>query len=164
MIRDYLEQALHGIRDYQRDCPQHGAYSKALEAVCETMETFLRYHFTIPDASVDTERKELLEAIGNLDLSAITVARERFFLALGCLYRSPTLDVEAMAVALAELIRHHAADERLRWCDDGRVRIMIQKVLPFRSAGQRKRFRVALNECLASMGWKEDKPGLWARV
>jgi hypothetical protein len=73
-------------------------------------------------------------------------------------------DVEALAAALVELIRHRASDERLCWYDDGRVRVLVEKVLPFRSAGQSKRLQVALTELLTAMGWQEDKSGIWTQM
>ena len=164
MISDVLADALSQIREYQRECPHHDSHSTAINAVCETMDSLCRYFFTIPGPAVASERNDLLMAIGNLDLSAIKVSSARLFLALGCLYRSPTPDVEALAAALVELIRHRASDERLRWYDDGRVQVLVEKVLPFHLAGQSKRLQVALTELLTAMGWQEDKSGIWAQM
>jgi hypothetical protein len=66
-----------------------------------------------------------------------------------------------LAEEVAGLILRHQEDERLWWYEDGRVRVLIGKVLPDGSAvaqtlaGRRKRFRAALRERLAGEGWRE---------
>jgi hypothetical protein len=75
--------------------------------------------------------------------------------------RQPRLDVRALAEEVASLILRHQGDGRLRWYEDGRVRVLIGKVFPDGSAvaqtlvGRRKRFRQALREWLAVEGWME---------
>lgn len=71
------------------------------------------------------------------------------------------LDVEALAEEIVALIVSRKEDDRLRWYKDGRVRVLIGKVLPEGSAvkqtlaGRRKRFRAALKERLEWCPWKE---------
>src|SRR5262245_11833290 len=71
------------------------------------------------------------------------------------------LDVRALAEEVASLVLHHQEDGRLRWYEDGRVRVLIGKVLPKGSAakptlaGRRKWFREALRQRLAAEGWLE---------
>lgn len=73
------------------------------------------------------------------------------------------LDVEALAEEIAALIVSRKEDDRLRWYEDGQVRVLIGKVLPEASAvkqtlaGRRKRFRAALAERLAAEGWHEGE-------
>jgi hypothetical protein len=75
--------------------------------------------------------------------------------------RQPRLDVGALAEEVAGLILRQQEDELLWWYEDGRVRVLIGKVLPDGSAvaqtlaGRRKRFRAALRERLAVEGWRE---------
>jgi hypothetical protein len=73
----------------------------------------------------------------------------------------PRLDVRALAEEVANLILRHQEDDRLRWYEDGRVRVLVGKVLPDGSAAtqtlaeRRKLFRQALRERLAAEGWQE---------
>jgi hypothetical protein len=75
--------------------------------------------------------------------------------------RQPRLDVRALAEEVASLILHHQEDERLQWSEDGRVRVVVGKVLPDGSAvaqtlaGRRKRLLGALRQRLAVEGWQE---------
>jgi hypothetical protein len=75
--------------------------------------------------------------------------------------RQPRLDVRALAEEVASLILRHQEGGRLRWCEDGRVRVLVGKVVPDDSAvaqtlaGRRKRFRQALRERRAAEGWQE---------
>lgn len=71
------------------------------------------------------------------------------------------LDVRLLAEEIAKLILLRQEDYRLKWYDDGRVRVLVGKVLPDGSAvtqtlaGRRKRFRAALRERLVVEGWKD---------
>lgn len=75
--------------------------------------------------------------------------------------RQPRLDVRPLAEEVASLILLRQEDDRLKWYDDGRVRVVVGKVLPDGSAvtqtlaGRRKRFHEALGEPLAVEGWRE---------
>lgn len=75
------------------------------------------------------------------------------------LYRmAPRLDVKPIAREISELILSNKKDERLKWYDDGRVRVEIGKVIPDWAAkqtttGRRKRFRTELNRLLDRHGW-----------
>jgi hypothetical protein len=66
--------------------------------------------------------------------------------------RQPRLDVRALAEEVTSLIVRHQEDGRLRWYEDGRVRVLVGKVFPDASAvartlaGRRKRFREALGQ------------------
>ena len=72
---------------------------------------------------------------------------------------APRLDVKPIAREIAELILSNKKDERLKWFDDGRVRVEIGKVIPDWTAatqtivGRRKRFRTQLNKLLDGHGW-----------
>jgi hypothetical protein len=84
------------------------------------------------------------------------------------------LDVRPLADEIAQLIVSRKKDERLRWADDGSVRVLIGKVLPEGSAvketlaGRRKRFRAALRERLVMVKWQEcefhSKVAIFARA
>lgn len=69
------------------------------------------------------------------------------------------LDVEATAEEIAGLIVTGKEDDRLQWYKDGRVRVLVGKVLPEGSAakqtlaGRRRRFRAALTERLERECW-----------
>ena len=82
--------------------------------------------------------------------------------------RQPRLDVGALAEEGASLILRHQEGGRLKWYEDGRVRVVVGKVLPGGSAvaqtlaGRRKRFRTALRERLAAHGWKEVGANVFA--
>lgn len=84
--------------------------------------------------------------------------------------RQPRLDVQQLAEEVANLIVQHQQDERLRWYEDGRVRVLVGKVLPDGSAvaqtlaGRRKGFRAALRERLAVEGWQEVGVNVYERV
>jgi hypothetical protein len=76
---------------------------------------------------------------------------------------SPTrarLDVRPLVEEVARLIVSRQEDDRLRWGADGRVRVLLGKVLPEGSAvrqtlaGRRKRLRAALTERLGREGWR----------
>jgi hypothetical protein len=71
------------------------------------------------------------------------------------------LDVRPMAEEIGRLIIDQQVDGRLRWSEDGTVRVLIGKILPERSAvpktlgGRRKRFRQRLDELLRHEGWRK---------
>lgn len=75
--------------------------------------------------------------------------------------RQPRLDVAAIAEEIVSQIVNRQEDHRLKWYEDGRVRVLVGKVLPEESvvkqtlATRRKRFRSALKERLAHHGWQE---------
>jgi hypothetical protein len=71
------------------------------------------------------------------------------------------LDVRPLAEEVATLVVAGQEDERLKWYEDGRVQVVVGKILPGRSgpkqtvAGRRKRYRAALKVRLAEQGWDE---------
>lgn len=73
--------------------------------------------------------------------------------------RQRPLDVNPLADEVADVILQHAEDARLKWVNQGTVRVKIGVILPKGSAvketlaKRRKRFRVALAERLAREGW-----------
>jgi hypothetical protein len=75
--------------------------------------------------------------------------------------RQPRLDVGPLADEVATAILHRQKDGRLQWYKGRLVRVLIDRVLPDGSAvtqtlaGRRKRFREALRERLALVGWEE---------
>jgi hypothetical protein len=84
--------------------------------------------------------------------------------------RQPRLDVRALAEEVASLVLGHQKNGRLKWYEDGRVRVLVGKVLPGGSAvaqtlaGRQKRFREALRDRLAAEGWQEVGVNVFARV
>lgn len=74
--------------------------------------------------------------------------------------RQPRLNVEPIAHDISRLIVGYKSDERLKWHKDGRVRVLIGKILPERSAvkqtlnGRRRRLRKAITRYLDVAGWK----------
>jgi hypothetical protein len=71
------------------------------------------------------------------------------------------LDVCPLAKEVAGRIVARQDDHRLKWKEDGSVKVLVDKVLPAGSAvkqtlmGRRERFREALKERLADEGWQE---------
>ncbi len=71
------------------------------------------------------------------------------------------LKVEPIAEEIVRLIKARQKDDRLKWHDDGRVRVLIGVILPKGSAvkqtleGRRRRFTKALKERLNAEGWRE---------
>ena len=77
------------------------------------------------------------------------------------------LDVRPVADEIARLIVSRADDARLKRYDDGRVRVLIGKIIPADSAvkqtldGRRRRFRNALTGLLENLGWCEVNANLY---
>jgi hypothetical protein len=77
--------------------------------------------------------------------------------------------VRALAEQVASRILRQQADGRLLWQEDGRVRVLVGKVLPGGPAlkqtlvGRRKQFRQALRDRLAVEGWMEVGVNVFAR-
>lgn len=73
----------------------------------------------------------------------------------------PRLDVGPLAEEIFQLIARREGDGRLKWGGDGRVRVLVGKILPEGSVpkqtleGHRKRFREALSVLLVNAGWNE---------
>ena len=71
----------------------------------------------------------------------------------------PKLNVMPIAEEICKLILSGKEDERLKWYDDGRVRINIGKIIPDKNtaaqtvSGRRKRFKKALSDILHKEGW-----------
>ena len=74
----------------------------------------------------------------------------------------PRLDVTPLAETVAELIVNGERHDWLKWHSPERVRVLVGKILPERSAvkqtlaGRRRRFWAALYEKVESMGWHGD--------
>jgi hypothetical protein len=81
----------------------------------------------------------------------------------------PRLDVASIAEEIAAQVVNRQDDHRLKWYADGRVRVLIGKILPEGSAvkqtlaARRRRFWAALAERLADKGWKEVKGSVFER-
>jgi hypothetical protein len=75
--------------------------------------------------------------------------------------RQARLDVGPLAEEIASLIVKGKKDPRLKWNDEGSVRVLVGEILPEGSAakqtlvGRRKRFREALSVSMAGRGWDE---------
>jgi hypothetical protein len=74
---------------------------------------------------------------------------------------SKRIDTGKLAAEVFGRIVEHAVDQRLKWYPDGRVHVLIGKIIPTHSAAKqavpkrRKRFTNALRELLIDAGWKE---------
>lgn len=81
----------------------------------------------------------------------------------------PRLDVDPIAEEVASQIVNRQDNQRLKWYTDGRVRVLVGKILPEGSAvkqtlaARRKRFRAALRERLAGQGWHECGVNVYMR-
>jgi hypothetical protein len=79
------------------------------------------------------------------------------------------LDVAPIAEEIVAQIVNRQEDHRLKWYADGRVRVLIGKILPEGSAvkqtlaARRRRFWTVLAERLADQGWKEVKGSVFER-
>ena len=73
----------------------------------------------------------------------------------------PRLDVGSIAEEIVAQIVNRQQDHRLKWYADGRVQVVVGKVLPEGSAAKqtlaarRKRLRAAVRERLVGHGWQE---------
>jgi hypothetical protein len=82
----------------------------------------------------------------------------------------PRLNVGPLADEIARLIVTKAEDARLKWYDDGRVRVLIGKIIPAGSAvrqtleGRRKRFWDALAGILKAQGWSVVRPNVYRPI
>jgi len=82
----------------------------------------------------------------------------------------PRLDVTSISEEIACQIVNRQQDQRLKWYADGRVRVLIGKVLPEGSAvkqtlaARRKRLRAAMRERLAGHGWRESGVNVYERA
>ena len=80
----------------------------------------------------------------------------------------PRLNVSPIAEEISELIINRKGDQRLKWNEDGTVRILIGKILPERSAiketldGRRKRLRKALDELLEKSAWHKVRANVYS--
>ncbi len=80
----------------------------------------------------------------------------------------PRLDIRPVAEEIVQLIIDHQEDERLKWNNDGSVRVQIGKILPKGSAikptlhGRRSRFRQTVDELLRNAGWQKAGPNVYA--
>jgi hypothetical protein len=84
--------------------------------------------------------------------------------------RQPKWDAEGTAERIANLILNGHEDERLKWKEDGRVQVLIGKILPAESAvkqtlqGRRNRFAFALAGRLTRAGWQLVGRHTYARI
>lgn len=81
----------------------------------------------------------------------------------------PRLDVASIAEEIVSQIVNRQQDQRLKWYVDGRVRVLVGKVLLEGSAvkqtlaSRRKRFRAAVKERLAGHDWQECGVNVYER-
>lgn len=79
----------------------------------------------------------------------------------------PGFNVLPVARKIVRLIISHKEDKRLKWNNDGSVRVLIGKILSEKSvvkqtiAGRRKRFRLALDELLKKEGWSKKRENVY---
>jgi len=75
--------------------------------------------------------------------------------------REAPVYVKPIAVKVARLIIKQKPDKRLKWNNDGTVRVLIGEIFPAGSAvaqtlqGRRKRFKLELEKHLNDAGWKK---------
>jgi hypothetical protein len=80
------------------------------------------------------------------------------------------VDVGSMAEELAQKIVDGVADDRLRWLEDGRVRVEAARSFPAQSGykqtvqGRRLRFRARLIERLRATGWVHVRRNTFERT
>ena len=82
--------------------------------------------------------------------------------------RAPSLNVKPLAKQTADLILTGHSDNRLKWNDDGSVRVLIGEIIPSGSAykqtlgGQRRRFRDEVERLLSNRGWQKVRVNVYA--
>lgn len=82
--------------------------------------------------------------------------------------RQSNLDLRPVAEEIAQLILARKPDQRLKWNENGSVRVLIGEILPEGSAvaqtlaGRRMRFRKKLDQLLLSEGWQKIRPNIYA--
>ena len=82
--------------------------------------------------------------------------------------RQPNLNVKKIAEEIIPIMINKKLDERLKWYDDGTVRILIGKIISSNSASKetvanrRKRFRKVMDELLGNLGWSNVKTNLYS--
>lgn len=80
---------------------------------------------------------------------------------------APRFNALPPAQVIVQLILDGEQDERLKWYDDGSVRVRMGKILPERSAvkqtlaARRKRLREAIEELLSEKGWTSPNYDLY---
>jgi len=83
--------------------------------------------------------------------------------------RQKRIDVNFIAVEILQLILNDRPDDRIKWYEDGKIKIQIGKIeeLTEGSAvrqtlqGRRKRFRTAMDQFMIENGWQKIKPNLY---
>ena len=81
----------------------------------------------------------------------------------------PKLNTKKLAEDIVQLILNHEADERLKWNDDGSVRVLTGNIIPSGSAikqtleGRRKRFHDDLTNALQSVGWQKVRINVYSK-
>jgi len=84
--------------------------------------------------------------------------------------REPALRVEPLAEEIRDLIVRNKEDQRLKWANQGEVRVKIGEIIPSGSAmkqtvqARRKRLRNALTKLLAQEGWQEFRPNVYVKL
>ena len=80
----------------------------------------------------------------------------------------PKWDPGPVVQEIVPLIANHQEDARLKWNEDGSVRVVIGKILPEGSAvkqtlaSRRKRFRNLLDQELTARGWRKVRQNVYA--
>ena len=78
--------------------------------------------------------------------------------------KADSLDVGPLCQEVADLIRNHRVNEKLKWHNDGSVFVKIGQVIPNTGGpkqtleGRRGRFRKLLKENLGPYGWRQVRP------
>jgi hypothetical protein len=76
--------------------------------------------------------------------------------------------VKPIAHEISELILQNEDDSRLKWNDDGSVRVLIGKILPEEGSpkqtrdARRKRFRYEVEIILLNKGWEQLRVNTYA--
>jgi len=114
--------------------------------------TIERHGWTV----LGSTRAELQRWSVDLDLGTATCVRVG---SRQLLWMAERVDVGPIADEVAHKIASGEADDRLRWLDDERVRVVMVRIFPERSGykrtvqGRRRRLREALIERLSTKGW-----------
>lgn len=120
---------------------------------------FLRFTIERHGATVmGSSRAELMDWNINVHEKTAVCAKGRY---KQIKERKAPVYVKPIAAKVAQLIIKQKPDKRLKWNNDGTVRVLIGEIFPAGSAiaqtlqGRRKRFKLALEKHLNDAGWEK---------
>lgn len=112
-----------------------------------------------------SNRAELQEWGINVEEMTVSLSMNKRYRQLKT--NEPRLNVEPLAETIAELILNGKNDDRLKWINKDKVRVLISQIIPEGNTAKqtltsrRKRFRLALIKKIKHKGWHEVSPNVY---